>query len=129
MSLQQLKKEELQKLAHKFEVEIDESTTKPEIINLLQEAEVTYSTYKKFFVDGENAGQQDDEDGVNPLSFDAKPCLLKMERLNTLYEAYGRTFTREHPYVVMSEDEAQNIIDNHEGFRLASPGEAKAYYG
>lgn len=123
MSLQQLKKEELQKLAHKFEVQIDENTTKPELLTLLQEANITYSTYKKFFIDSEEVTEEESN------SFDTKPCLLKMERQNGSFEAFGKRFTKEHPYVVMSEEDAQDIIDSFEGFRLASPGEAKAYYG
>jgi hypothetical protein len=50
-SLQALKKEELQKLAHKFEIAITEDTTKTDILDLLSEEGVTYATYKKFFID------------------------------------------------------------------------------
>jgi hypothetical protein len=40
----------------------------------------------------------------------------------------GVTFTKEHPFVAVSEDIAQEIFDKEEGFRLASPREVQEYY-
>ena len=54
--------------------------------------------------------------------------LVKMERDNQSYNTMNYTFTREHPFVAMSETEAQSIFDNQEGFRLATPREVQEYY-
>lgn len=62
-----------------------------------------------------------------------KMVLLKMDRKNATFEILGRKFTREQPFQVMSENEAQDIINTAEtmggGFRIASPSEAKSYFG
>lgn len=54
--------------------------------------------------------------------------LVKMVRLNPTYETNGHRFTKDHPYVAMSPDDAQDIFDNEEGFVLAGPREVQEYY-
>lgn len=54
--------------------------------------------------------------------------LVKMERQNPYYEVNGKVFTREHPFVLMTEDEAQGVFDAEWGFRQATPREAAEYY-
>lgn len=54
--------------------------------------------------------------------------LVKMERLNRSYEVRGVVFTKEHPYALVAEEDAEWITENEEGFRYASPKEAKEFY-
>lgn len=58
--------------------------------------------------------------------------LVKMDRKNRRYdvEANGRmyTFTFDNPYALMPEEDAEVICDREEGFRIASPREAKEFY-
>lgn len=54
--------------------------------------------------------------------------LVKMDRRNPHYEVNGKVFTKEHPFVVMSEREADQIFMMEEGFRLATGREAAEYY-
>jgi len=54
--------------------------------------------------------------------------LVKMDRNNPHYEVVGKIFTRDHPFVLMTEDEAQDIFDIDNGFRVATPREAAEYY-
>ncbi len=54
--------------------------------------------------------------------------LVKMTRKNPTYETNGHRFTKEHPYVLMSPEEAQEIFDAEEGFVLAGPREVQEYY-
>jgi len=51
-----------------------------------------------------------------------------MERHNPSYQTYGHVFTREHPFVAMSEKDAQLIFDNEDGFRMATPKEIQEFY-
>jgi hypothetical protein len=51
-----------------------------------------------------------------------------MERANHRYDAMGFTFTSTHPFVAMSEEQAQEIFDREEGFRLATPKEVQDFY-
>jgi len=59
---------------------------------------------------------------------DKDTVLVRMTRNNFRYDIKGFTFTREHPFVAMSPDTAQQIFDQEEGFRLASPKEVQEYY-
>lgn len=124
-TLAQLKKEELLKLAHKFEITtFSDADTKPEIINGLEEAGIGYPAYKKFFIDSD----EEEIDEAGKEMFGNTQILVKMERKNGTFEAFGERFTREHPYALVSEATAQEILDSFDGFRLASPSEAKSYY-
>lgn len=125
-SLIQLRREELQKLASDLNIEgLDDKSTKPEIVTALEEEGVNYGYYKKRYIDNDPEDTPAEE---SVELFDAKPVLLKMDRKNGTFEALGHKFTREHPYALVSQQDAQDIIDMFDGFRLASPSEAKAYY-
>lgn len=123
MSLTSLNKEELTKLAAKADVELDGDETKNQMIAKLKENNVGYEFYKKAFLEDDT-----EESEETTTLFKNSDVLIKMERKNPTFQAYGVTFTREHPYAIVNESTAQQIIDNYEGFRLASPAEAKAFY-
>lgn len=123
MSLTSLNKEELSRLAAKADVEFDGDETKNQMIAKLKENNVGYEFYKKAFLEEDAPEEQE-----TAALFGNSDVLIKMERKNPSFQAYGVTFTREHPYAIVNEATAQNIIDDFEGFRLASPAEAKAFY-
>lgn len=54
--------------------------------------------------------------------------LLKMERENPRYEVRGHKFTRDNPFALVKESDADYILQNVEGFKVASPREAKEFY-
>jgi hypothetical protein len=59
--------------------------------------------------------------------------VVRMTRQNARYdaEANGRvyTFTKDNPFCVMPEGDAEVICDREEGFRIASPSETREFYG
>ena len=55
--------------------------------------------------------------------------LVKMTRPNLRYDTRGYTFTKEHPYALVSAADADFILEKEEGFQLASPSELREYYG
>lgn len=55
--------------------------------------------------------------------------LLKMERENGRYDIRGHRFTRDNPFALVQIDDASYILENIEGFKQASPKEAKEFYG
>lgn len=120
MSFANMKLEDLQKVAHFFEIEITERDKKAEIINKLQESGKTYSMYKKFM---EQPSQSEEGD----VHF-SSTLLLKMNRNNPSFEVYGYKFSNTHPYQVMPQEDAQRIMDTYEGFVIASPDEARSFY-
>lgn len=121
MSFTTMSKEKLLKVADKFAVDVPEGATNKEIVKLLEDKEVTYAKYKKIFVDEEESADLDD--------FRSAPILVKMERKNPTFEAFGYRFTKQHPFVPMSESDAQQIFDHFDGFRIATPSEAQRFYG
>jgi hypothetical protein len=131
MSFTDLKVTELKKVAESFGVELGDSKSKSEIVALLEEEGITYQMYDKFT----NSDKQDIEiSEVEKKQREKKimktenSVLVKMERMNHSYQAVGYTFTQEHPFVAMSESDAQRIFDTQPGFRLATPREAQDFY-
>jgi len=131
MSFSNLKISDLKKAAESFGVDLDGSKTKTEIVALLEEEGITYQMYEKF----NNTEKQEIEiSEVEKKQREKKimktesSVLVKMERDNFSYQAMGHTFTQQHPFVAMSERDAQSIFDSQGGFRLATPREAQDFY-
>jgi hypothetical protein len=131
MSFETLKVSELKKIAEDFAVETDGLKNKASIIAALSEEGVTWSIYSKTLEKNEEEDDMSEE--VLPR-FDAKKqlakdnVLVRMTRDNFRYDIMGHTFTKEHPFVAMSDENAQAIFDKEEGFRLATPKEVQEFY-
>ena len=130
MSFDTLKIAELKQIAEDFGVDIEGLKGKPSVIAALAEEGVTWSVYQKTTQDIE-----DNKDEVEILpKFDPKKeqakdtILVRMTRHNYRYDIMGHTFTKEHPFVAMKEDDAQAIFDKEEGFRIATPKEVQEFY-
>jgi hypothetical protein len=131
MSFETLKVSELKQVAEDFGVEVIELKNKKDIIAALAEEGVSWGVYEKTIKAVEAAAEEADE--VLPR-FDPKKeqskdsVLVRMTRANYRYDIMGHTFTKDHPFVVMSEKDAQEIFDKEEGFRIATPKEAQEFY-
>ena len=131
MSFETLKLAELKQVAEDFAVDIDGLKNKDSIIAALAEEGVTWAVYSKT--------QKDIEEAVEEIEilpkFDPKAeqpedtVLVRMTRANFRYDIMGFTFTKEHPFVAMEKENAQEIFDKEEGFRLANPKEVQDFYG
>jgi hypothetical protein len=55
--------------------------------------------------------------------------LVKMTRRNWSYQTRGYYFTRDHPFQLVAEDDADYLVEEDGGFQIASPKEAREYYG
>jgi len=132
MSFDTLKVSELKQIAQDFAVEVDGLKNKADIIAALSEEGVTYSVYAKTLEAIEDETEVEAQE-VLP-KFDPKKdqlvdnVLVRMTRANFRYDILGYTFTKEHPFVAMKEEDAQKIFDVEEGFRLATPREAQEFY-
>jgi hypothetical protein len=134
-NFQTLKKDLLAKVAEEFAVDLPEdldSITKAQIIAALAEDGVTWDMYKQAF-----PSEMDQPNVDNPIPAPAvtkeapaakRTVLLRMGRANPRYDVRGYTFTREHPYLPVDEDNANWILDNVEGFYVASPREVDEFY-
>jgi len=131
MSFTDLKITELRKAADSFGVDTTGVKTKQEIIALLEEEGITYQMFDKFNkVEREEieVPEVEKKKREQKIMKTVNQVLVKMERSNHSYQTSGHEFTQDHPFVAMSETDAQRIFDTQEGFRLATPREAQEYY-
>jgi hypothetical protein len=129
MSFDTLKVAELKVIATDFAVDSEGLKNKKDIIAALAEEGVTWSVYQSTV----EAIERDTEEIEVLPKFDPKAqaedtLLVRMTRDNHRYDIHGYTFTKDHPFVAMSEEDAQNIFDTEEGFRLATPKEVQDFY-
>ena len=127
MSFTDLKISDLRKVADTFGVDAKEAKTKQEIVALLEEEGVTYQMYSQLN-SNEKVELEVPKKKENKMPKTQSSVLVKMERGNHSYQTIGYTFTNTHPFVAMSESDAQRIFDTQEGFRLATPREAQEFY-
>ena len=129
MSFDSLKTDELKKVAESFGIDLPVKANKQTIILGLQEEGITFDMYAKFNDAEQIEVKQDPMEKKKRVKLDrSNSVLVKMDRTNPSYEAYGYTFTQQHPFIVMTEDDAQRIFDTEIGFRLATPKEANEFY-
>lgn len=126
MSFATMKIKELREVGEYFGVELEGLKTKNEVISVLAEEGISYEMYSKF-LGAEKAEVDVPAPKVNKKAGD-NAVLVRMDRENPAYEINGYKFTREHPYVAMSQEDADFIFDTQIGFRMATPREVQEYY-
>jgi hypothetical protein len=131
MSFETLKIAELKQIAEDFAVDTENLKNKKDVIAALAEEGVTWAVYEKTIKDLEDAEELEEE--VLPKSESKKldpedTVLVRMTRANFRYDIKGHTFTKDHPFVAMTKDDAQSIFDKEDGFRLATPKEVQEFY-
>lgn len=126
MSFATMKIKELREVGEYFGVELEGLKTKNEVISVLAEEGISYEMYSKF-LGAEKAEVDVPAPKANKKAGD-NAVLVRMDRENPAYEINGYKFTREHPYVAMSQEDADFIFDTQIGFRMATPREVQEYY-
>lgn len=126
MSFATMKIKELREVGEYFGVELEGLKTKNEVISVLAEEGISYEMYSKF-LGAEKADVDVPAPKANKKAGD-NAVLVRMDRENPAYEINGYKFTREHPYVAMSQEDADFIFDTQIGFRMATPREVQEYY-
>jgi hypothetical protein len=143
MSFESLTPDELYRTAiEDFAVEVNKDD-KPEVIMAaLVESGVTWKMYEKMHkkaapnvvtsasVTGkdltENTVVRTKASEVDLGTDDS--YLVKMERDNPYFEYKGYKFTQEHPFAIMSAADTNALLRKEDGFSIARPDEAQAYY-
>jgi hypothetical protein len=129
MSFDTLTVAELKEIATEFAVDTEGLKNKKEVIAAMAEEGVTYSVYQKTVQAIEEATEEVEILPVfDPKAQPEDTILVRMTRDNHRYDIHGYSFTKTHPFVAMSEDDAQKIFDTEEGFRLATPKEVQDFY-
>lgn len=129
MSFEEMNISELRDVAREFDVDIESVKTKADIAAAIAADGVTYEMYNTISL-AEKVKLEADTPTPEPTT--AKPgvdsMLVRMDRKNGTYETHGVTFTKDHPYALVSMDTAQDIFDNEIGFRPATPRELQEFY-
>lgn len=111
--------------------EVKSTNSKPTIAAALADNGVTIEQYNKFF----KRQEQEDFEG-EPLPERTEKMvdmdsavLIRMDRRNPTFQLRGYLFSSAHPFHLVSAEDADWILENERGFRVATPKEAKEYYG
>lgn len=131
MSFDTLKVKDLKQIATDFAVDTEGLKNKADIVAAMAEEGVTWSVYQNTLEKMEDLKEEFPE-GLPKFDpnqeLDKDVVLVKMTRANYRYDVSGYTFTKDHPFIAMNPDVAQEIFDKEEGFRLATPREVQEYY-
>lgn len=131
---------ELKVVAQQFAVDLEGKTKKADIIAEITAMGVDWKMYEATL---EPVEEEEEELFVDPLTVleeaDEEPApveeepedsiVVKMIRKNFSYQIRGYVFTRQHPYALVSEEDADYLVEVNGGFRIASPREIREYYG
>lgn len=142
MSFQQLNKDVLSQVGEEFAVDwTKEDPTKAQMIKDLEEEGVTWAMYKAAFPDPEDepevvADEDDSDDELDPdepaaskkFSRAPKQVLVKMTRQNGTYQVRGYNFTKTHPFLPVSAEDADFLVEVVGGFKIAGPREIEEFY-
>jgi len=134
MSFSTMKIAELKQIAEDFAVDLPNSKSKAEIIAAFAEEGVTWEIYQKTLKNLEDDSIEADEAVEVLPKFDPKAAtpedttLVRMTRANFRYDILGFTFTKEHPFVAMPSEKAEELFRIEEGFRMATATEVKDFY-
>jgi hypothetical protein len=55
--------------------------------------------------------------------------LIRMDRENPTFQIRGYKFTQQSPFALVTEEDAEYLVDLNEGFYYATPKEAAEFYG
>lgn len=133
----ELNKEELKAVADQFGSTIDKVRfTKAQIIATLTEDGVTPQLYNSILAPADpDLAELDDAPLDRPAASPTEGVdedelvLMRMTRKNHSYEVRGYRFTQQHPFVLVSEDDAEYLTSKGGGFRPATRKEIKEFYG
>lgn len=114
MSFKLKNKGELIQIGNEYDLMLLPEDSKEEMLNELEKEGVTFEGWT-----AKVEKQQADR---------AEMLLIRMDRANASYNIFDVTFTQDHPYAILNREQADHLLDQEEGFRLASPSEAEKYY-
>jgi hypothetical protein len=124
-----LNKPELSFLADEFGVLV-KGNNKQDFVTALEERQVTPDEVKEALKQRQQRILESHPNHKEPVILkDDDVTLIRMRRANPMYEYRNHTFTQQHPYVLMSVADANDLLRMETGFLVASPEEVKEFYG
>lgn len=137
-SFQELSHTELNEVAAAFGVDFEKQANKNEKLSELAENGVTVDMWNEINGAAEEPDEEDSPSATTPpveapKTEEAQPeqekVLIKMTRFNNTYHIRGYQFSRQHPFALVSESDADYLCRVDGGFQMATPGEAREFYG
>lgn len=101
-----------------------EKKKKESALNVVTSSQVKESNN----VPAQTAEKPRPEDVVATTQRPAK-TLIKMDRQNPSFQIRGYKFTQENPFALVTEEDAEFLVDLNDGFYYATPREAAEFYG
>lgn len=126
MSFVTLKKDDLLKVADTFGVDTEDDWNRAQIISALGVDGVTWDMYQQSL--SVPPVPLPKSNSTASVFSQGDTVLLKMDRENGTYSVRGYKFTRDNPFLPVDEENANYILENVNGFHIASPREAEAFY-
>ena len=128
-SLSQRNEKELLEIFASFDIPAPDpkDTTVEDLRTILKEKGIDNKALRAWEDKQDNKLDIEEYDGKNPE--DTKgDVIVGMRRKNAFFEYRGHKFTRDRPYVPMSQEDAYALIQRYDGFYQASREEVKRYY-
>ena len=102
----------------------EEAPTKKELLSELAEAGITNSVIKEW----ESKAESADELNVDEEELVTGDVVVQMNRNNSLFSWKKYRFTTETRFLPMPREDAFELIQEYDGFRIASREEIKRYF-
>lgn len=129
---EKLEKPVLHKVAHAFGVEISENAQIKTIVKRLEEDGVTWEMAVAQIPEVAAAEEGVREEVATEQAAkkeESAKTLIRMVRDNFSWQERGYTFTKTAPFALVTEEDAEFITENVDGFRYATPKEVAEFYG
>jgi hypothetical protein len=117
----------LHEVAEFFGTTVDEKAKSPVIIKALEEDGVTWDMALQSGIEGLNEVNEELKQQEAEKRANAPKTLVRMTRENLRYDVRGYTFTRDNPFQIVSQEDA-DYLTSQGGFRPATPKEAQEFY-
>lgn len=105
-----------------------EETTVKELRSILAEHGIDNKAIRDWESKQENQLDIKEYDGTEPTEQPSGDVVVVMQRNNPVFEWGKYKFTREAKYIPMPKDDAMNLIQKYDGFRIATREEIKRHY-
>lgn len=133
---------ELKAIAEEFAVELpSRQPNKKQLVEALDKDGVTFELYRSL-----HPANPSEPAPVELAAIDDAPVevetpdpveeaeednlvVLRMTRKNHTYQIRGYQFTQQHPYALVTEEDADYLIEEDGGFQMATPKQLREFYG
>lgn len=130
MSFESKSLAELKVIAEEWAVDAPQAATKAALLKAIEDEGVTEDA-----VEALAAAEKVDPADLLPKALKKKKVkkgvatlLVKMTRQNTYFEFGDYVWQKEKPFVLMEENDFEDLLNVYDGFAVATPNEVRSFY-